>query len=238
MVTFGEYKSRIKPFPELVIPQGNSVRRETKYIDRKDGIKFPPIFSARSLKDVLEFREVNKEAIMKWVNPRVIYGKSDAPTKAPRLATCVFIISEAQHFPAADPKEDTVDMNLYDLDGKTNITVHPIKDDAVGNLWPYATCFGSTVGEIGDDKYFKKNQWLNERDVSWRKPVVVLVQYQDQNPQLNPFKTDYPTPERIADNYWLLDILGERGKNTGKRRRVERAVPSQRLVLDPYPNKA
>ncbi len=192
--SFLKYRERIKPFPELILPPGNSVQRDMSFPRSLDGIAYPPVFRATSLRDLIEFREVNKEVIMKWAGATIPTETNDPNSIAAlRLVTSVAIIPELQHYPVLDPKEQTSDMILRN--GEDTITVHPCRDTFM--VWPYQTRFESIFGK---SRTFEGSKWRSWRERSWRNEVVLLTQYQTRG------NFSYPTPGTISDHYWLLDI--------------------------------
>lgn len=201
------FRERIKSFPELITPAG--IQRDASFPDSIEGKKFPPVYRASTLKDLIEFRGVNKERIIKWAGDVPAESIDPHSLSTSRLITSVFIIPDLQHFPAYDPEGETQDMKL--VEGKDNIVVHPDKHSF--QAWPYQTCFEIKFGE---STYFQDKFWQEWRERSWKHGVVLLAQYQTKNS----FGT--PSPEQISDRYWLLDIISDDG---GQRRRVPRKIP-------------
>lgn len=144
------YRQRIKPFPELITPSG--IQRDMNFPDSIEGHKFPPVYRASTLKDLLKFREANKEIIIKWAGSIPSKSTDPYPLTAKRLVTSVFIIPNLQHFPAFDPQGETQDMKF--VDGKDSIVAHPDKHSFL--IWPYQTCFEIKIGE---STYFQEKEW-------------------------------------------------------------------------------
>lgn len=217
LASYFSYKERVKPFPELIVPEGNSVTRDMNFPESTDGKRYPPVFEAESLKAALEFRELNKERIVRWATSIPDRSNSPDALNASMLATSVFIIPNTRHFPAQDP-EGNQDMRLSDVaDIRMGIIAHPNKHTFM--TWPHQTVFEDKFGE---STYFNDKYWQAWREVSWSEKVVILMQYQTSNP-LN------ITPESVWDNYWLLDILeNKRGPKRGVRRRVPQ--PQRRII--------
>lgn len=213
-----QYRERTRKFPELVVSPGNSMKRDTSFIDREDGRKLPPVYRASSLRDLKEFRQINKETIVNWVGG-MLPETSNNPLSllAKQLVTAVVIIPNLRHFPVRDPQEKTLDMTLVDVDGKENIVVHPHTHAFMH--WPYQTRFEK---KFGDSTYFEEAEWKAWREDSWENEVVLMVQYQSSA------GLSIPTPDKVSDNYWLLDIRGEEDDH---RRRVSKEAPQGGKVL-------
>lgn len=208
-----DYKERAKSFPELITPEGNSVKRDLSFPESVEGHQYPPVFQADTLADVLEFREANKERIIRWVG-RIIPERSNNPDSvtARPLATSVFIIKNVRHFPAYDSK-DGEDMRLFDTkDINAGVIVHPNKHTFM--TWPRQTIFEDKVVA---STYFNSKYWQAWREISWNEKVIMLVQYQTSD------LWDFAhSSEKALDNYWLLDILTDKPR---PRRGVRRRVP-------------
>ncbi len=221
--TFIQYRERVRPFPNLIIPDGNSTQRDLSFPDRQGGTKFPPVFRASTLRDFKEFREINKERIVRWALS--IPSESEDPTSlaASRLVTSIAVIPNIRHFPAFDPKKDGT-MKLVDEITDDNLIVDPCKDAFL--LWPYRTSFESMVA---GNRTFEQKLWNKWRDISWRHDVVLLAQYQTSS------KLDDRAPEKASDHYWLLDVVSDKGDH---RRRARRRSPedNKALILNPVPN--
>lgn len=220
-----EYERRTRPFPNFIIPSGNSMERDITFPDREGGVKFPPVFRTLSLRDLKEFRKVNKEKIIKWAGGIAhVPEKSSNPNSpgADRLVTSVIIIPNLQHYPAFDP-EGTPCMKLVDVKNNEEIVVYPNKESH--SFWPYQTCFEARFGE---SRYFLEEEWNAWKDQSWNHNVTLLVQYQKNYSAFSKsflkkaFSSSYPGFDEISDNYWLLDISSSGGI---QRRKVDKKVP-------------
>ena len=195
-----EWRRRIRPFPELMTPDGNSTKQDLSYPDRKDGFKLPPVFTADSIKDFKEFRDINKRRIIEWSKKVPVIGtKLPEIENAPQLLTSVVILPNIRHFPAMDPEDDN-DVRLMDEDDF--IIASRVNDSA-----PF--CAEPTIfeNELLGMRSFYKSEWQRWRNRSWKESVAILVQYQNLDDSPRPFRR--ANPDRVIDRYWLLDIYSD-----------------------------
>src|SRR3989344_7436541 len=183
--TLSSYEERRRKLPELIIPSGSSIERDTRFAERKDGHVYPPVYRVSSLKDLKEFREVNKEKLAKTADSvPAISDKPYSSISGVRFLTAVMIIPDLQHYPLLDPDDKekslgvgavtlvskNVDMKLHGEDD--NIVVHPYERSFL--FWQYPTIFddvlpGQSSGVFSDKK------WAYWQEKSWKHPVIVLA---------------------------------------------------------------
>jgi hypothetical protein len=222
---FVNFRERTKPFPELVTPEGNSTYLDPNFPKRNYGSKLPSVFRSDSIADFQEFREANKEIIIKWAGESLatINSRPENIMTEGRLVSSVAIIRQVQHYPAFDPRENETspnvveysknDMKLSDTGEKSgNVIAHPVEHSTF--FWAYDTIFDEIT--IGDPR-FSADRWGYWKDKSWKHDVVLLAQYQTPHS----FRTNRLNIGEVVDKYWLIDILTSEG---GERKKVKKEL--------------
>lgn len=190
--TYKAWKERIKLPPELVFPEGNSVRRINEFPTRHDGHKLPPLFAAESIKDFKEFRDANKKIITEWASRIPPRTQNIAYTSDTPFLSILVAIRDIKHFPALDPEDDQVKL----IDGDTSILADQMSFVVRQRFWPVHTIFDNGHSFSSDTDAWER--WKNQ---SWEGAAVLLAQYRDMKGSRK--KTD---PDSIEDRYWLIDI--------------------------------
>jgi len=222
-LTFSE---GLKDLPEI-IPEGNSTTRDNSFPEWKDGKRLSPVYRVSSIEDLKEFRSINKESIVK--NASNIARKSNSPgyIDASWMTAAVIIIPNLQHYPIEDPQINTVlgvikqessDMKISD--STDSLFVHPCPNSE--NFWPSRTIFENA---FAGTRSFDEDKWRYWRETSWKYGAIILVQY--QNPDIVG-----DDPEKIVDNYWLLDIEVE---DEGLKKKRRKGSPEPNTKLEPIP---
>jgi hypothetical protein len=198
--TYTEWQKRIKEYPKLILPEGNSIQQDLTYPDRMNGFKLPPLFYADSIKDVKEFREINKEKIVEWSDslPRLNEPLLNSTMNPAQLLTSVIIIPNIRHYPVMDPTEEgTTKMRLMDND---DFVIADLVENSEP-VWDEPTIFED---EISGMRLFDKSEWERWKNKSWKESIALLVQYRNT-------KSGFRKPKLvdIVDKYWLLDILND-----------------------------
>lgn len=214
-----EWRRRTRPFPELITPDGNSTKQDLSYPDRKDRFKLPPVFTADSIKDFKEFRDINKRRIIEWSKKVPVIGaKLPKIESAPLLLTSVVILPNIRHFPAMNPEDDN-DVRLMDEDDF--IIASRVNHSAP--FWSEPTIFED---ELAGMRSFYKSEWQRWRNRSWKESVAILVQYRNTNDSPRPFREE--DPNKVLDRYWLLDIFSdEDGDSEEDEEIVVKRAPAQ-----------
>jgi hypothetical protein len=233
--TLLQYRERTRKFPELIIPAGSSIQRDRRFPERAAGHEFPPVFRVTSLKDLKEFREINKELLTReaFEVPKHSNTPTHSSARGMRFLSAIMIVPDLQHYPIADPKdrrtnlggvslvEKNTDMTL--TDSTDSIVVHPCKDSLW--FWPEPTLFED---KVGTSRYLNEDKWGYWMDKSWKHSALVLVQYQGPGS----FIGDKPNPHEVVDNYWLIDLDT---RQDGIRRKVRQPQPVMDSAFDPRP---
>ncbi len=212
-----------------------------KFPDFPFGTKYPRVYQAESIEDMQQGRAEQAKGLRRKpvIIPSINFGGQ--PYKIANIElTAIIFLPEVQHYPAMDPQEDI--KRLYGATIHDNWAMKLADNTGGINVWydgdshsdfPFRTCFDEPL--LGR---FDRKRWQEWRDISWRKPVILLAQYSEvYGSMFKGFWHDIIESEQdrpVTEYYWLLHIL-EYEEEARRGVREERQIPNLIPVPTPSP---
>lgn len=177
--------------------------------------QYPPVYMAATFSDMEGFRQAQVYRVME--KSTQLSGVFKAPeTSLERMSSALFIIPGISHYPAFDPEDSNLSIQLSNAeDINESIVAHSHRHSRT--VWPYSTVFNPYAT-------FSEEHWKYWKERSWKYGVVLLA-------ERNIKGRDRATNAlNIEEKYYLVDILVS-GPDRGKRE--EKKEPEK--VGEPIP---
>lgn len=210
------------------------------------GKKYPRVYQAESIEDMQKGRAEQAKGLHKRVDivPSTSFGSQPGGVSHVDNNAIIYL-PEVQHYPAIDPQEDIKRMGGATLHDNLGMRLSD-KSDTQGILvwchehsfldFPFPTVFDD-IDPFGN-AIFNKDKWKAYREVSWRRPAILMAQYTElSRAELRQLKeegaqfTDYHKP--VTELYWLLHIFDPEG--AVRRRGRERIATPVREPIPVFP---